>query len=61
MVGFCLGVIAVIPLLGWIIYIVGMLALLVAWVLCILKASQGGAFKLPMIGDFAAKQSGYTA
>lgn len=60
-VGFCLGVIAVIPLLGWIIYIVGMLALLVAWVLCILKASQGGAFKLPMIGDFAAKQSGYTA
>lgn len=60
-VGFCLGVIAVIPLLGWIIYIVGMLALLVAWVLCILKASQGGAFKLPVIGDFAAKQSGYAA
>jgi uncharacterized membrane protein len=59
-VGFCLGVIAVIPILGWIIYIVGMLTILVVWILCILKASQGGAFKLPVIGDFAAKQSGYS-
>ncbi len=58
--GFVLGVIAVIPILGWIIYIVGILTILVVWILCILKASQGGAFKLPVIGDFAAKQSGYS-
>jgi len=44
-----------IPFLGW---AVG-LALIVCWVLCILKASQGSYLKLPIISDFAAKQSGY--
>ena len=51
----------IIPFLGWLIYIVGFLGLLVMWILCILKASQGSMFKLPILGDFAAKQSGYTA
>jgi uncharacterized membrane protein len=55
----CLHVIAIIPVLGWFIYIVGSIALLVVWILCIVKASQGGAFKLPVIGKFAAEQSGY--
>jgi len=55
----CLHVIAIIPVLGWFIYIVGSIALLVVWILCIVKASQGSAFKLPFIGDFAAQQSGY--
>lgn len=49
----------VIPILGWLIYAFGSLCLLVVWVLCIIKASQGGAFKIPMIGNFAAEQSGY--
>jgi len=31
----------------------------VVWVMCIIKASQGSAFKLPFIGDFAAQQAGY--
>ncbi|MGC1295363.1 MAG: hypothetical protein WA869_10000 [Alloacidobacterium sp.] len=30
---------------------------LVAWLLCILKASKGEYFKLPIIGDFAEKQA----
>jgi uncharacterized membrane protein len=55
----CLHVIAIIPILGWFIYIAGSIALLVVWILCIVKASQGGAFKLPVIGKFAAEQSGY--
>jgi uncharacterized membrane protein len=55
----CLHVIAIIPVLGWFIYIIGSIALLVVWILCIVKASQGSAFKLPFIGDFAAQQSGY--
>jgi uncharacterized membrane protein len=55
----CLHVIAIIPVLGWFIYVVGSIALLVVWILCIVKASQGGAFKLPLIGNFAAEQSGY--
>jgi len=44
-----------VPLLGWALG----LAILVCWVLCILKASQGSRLKLPIISDFAAKQSGY--
>jgi uncharacterized membrane protein len=32
---------------------------LIIWLLCVLKAAQGGSFKIPLIGDFAAKQSGY--
>jgi uncharacterized membrane protein len=30
----------------------------IVWLLCILKASKGEYFKLPLIGDFAAKQVG---
>jgi uncharacterized membrane protein len=51
--------IAIIPILGWIAYIVGALGCFVLWVICIIKASQGSVFKLPLIGDFAAQQSGY--
>ena len=29
----------------------------IAWLMCIIKASQGQWFKLPVIGDFALKQS----
>jgi len=48
-----------IPILGFLIYLATGAALLVVWILCIYKASQGGAFKLPGLSDFAAKQSGY--
>jgi uncharacterized membrane protein len=58
-VWFCLGIIGVIPILGWAVLALGSLALLVCWILCIVKASQGGALKLPVISDFASKQSGY--
>lgn len=58
-VWFCLGIVMVVPILGWIVGILGMLALAVCWILSIIKASQGGAFKLPVISEFAAKQSGY--
>ena len=56
---FCLGLLFVIPILGWIVGAVGYLALLVCWILSIVKASQGSVFKLPVISEFAAKQSGY--
>ena len=55
----CLHLFWVIPILGWIIWAVGGVALLVVWVMCIIKASQGSVFKVPFIGDFAAQQSGY--
>ena len=59
LVGICLQVFAVIPILGTIVWAVGGLCLLAVWVMCIIKASQGSAFKLPFIGDFAAQQAGY--
>ncbi|AEU38832.1 DUF4870 domain-containing protein [Granulicella mallensis] len=59
LVWFCIGFIFVIPVFGWIIGGIGNLAVIVCWLLCIIKASQGSVFKLPVIGDFAAQQSGY--
>lgn len=58
-VWFCLGIIWVVPIIGWIIGMIGFLAVLICWILSIVKASQGSAFKLPVISEFAAKQSGY--
>lgn len=58
-VWFCLVIIWIVPILGWIIGAIGFLALLICWILSIVKASQGSAFKLPIISEFAAKQSGY--
>ena len=49
----------IVPILGWIVGALGFLVLLVCWIMSIVKASQGSAFKLPVISEFAAKQSGY--
>jgi uncharacterized membrane protein len=56
---FVLSFFLVLPILGLLIYFVGGISLLVLWVICILKASQGSAFKIPFLGNFAAEQSGY--
>ena len=58
-IGICLHFLLVIPILGLMVYVVGGIGLLVVWVMCIIKASQGSAFKVPFIGDFAEQQSGY--
>ena len=55
---FAIGIINVIPILGQIIFLIGMLALFIAWIICILKASKGERFKLPVIGALAEKQAG---
>lgn len=57
---FCLGIIGVIPILGWFVLALGSLCMLVVWIMAIVKASQGSYLKLPYISEFAAKQSGYT-
>lgn len=59
--GLCLGVIGMIPILGWLVMALGSVALFVIWVMAIVKASQGSYLKLPYISDFAAQQSGYKA
>ena len=39
------------------IHLVIALLIFVAWLLAILKASKGEYYKLPVIGDFAARQA----
>ena len=55
-----LNIVAHIPLLGWLTYLIWPLVGLagfVVWLILILKASQGQMFKLPVIGDMAEKQA----
>jgi len=56
-----LSIIAHIPILGWatilIWPLIGLLGLII-WIVLILKAYQGQMFKLPIVGDIAAKQAG---
>jgi uncharacterized membrane protein len=56
-----LAIIGHIPFLGWatiLLWPLISLAGLIIWVVLILKAYQGQMFKLPFIGDMAAKQAG---
>jgi uncharacterized membrane protein len=55
--GFVIGFINVIPILGQLIFLVGMVVLFVAWLMCLLKALKGEKFKLPVIGELAEKQA----
>jgi uncharacterized membrane protein len=52
-----LGVIGIIPILGWIIFFVGWLAVFVFWIIAILQASKGVKYKIPVIGNIAEKQA----
>jgi uncharacterized membrane protein len=57
-VAFVICFINIIPILGQIIFLIGMLGLLVIWILCVVKAFNGQRFVIPVIGPFAAKQAG---
>ena len=54
---FAISVIAIIPILGWLIFALGSIALMIAWVICLINALQGKRFKLPYIGNLAEKQA----
>lgn len=53
-----LSIIAIIPILGWIVFLLGWITLVILLLICIVNAAQGKVFKLPVIGDFAAGQAG---
>ena len=61
----CLGVtaavvhtiLAVIPILGWILLFPVSLAFLALWIFVIFKASKGERYKIPFIGNFAEQQA----
>jgi uncharacterized membrane protein len=46
-----------IPVIGWIINIFLAIAMFVLWILLMYKAYHGEKFKLPIVGNFAEKQS----
>ena len=55
---FAVCVVGIIPILGWLIFIVGVPVLLIAGIICLIKALQGKRLKLPFIGNLAEKQAG---
>ncbi len=51
LVGLALGVISLIPFLGWIIYIIGIFVLLYMWILGLMNAINGNQKPVPFIGQ----------
>ena len=44
-------------IVGFFVPIVGLIALVI-WIVCLVKAYQGERWKIPYVGDFAAKKAG---
>jgi uncharacterized membrane protein len=55
---FAVSVIGIIPILGWLIFLIGVPVLLIAGLICLINALQGKRFKLPFLGNLAEKQAG---
>jgi uncharacterized membrane protein len=52
--GILAGVLNLVVVLIWVVFWIG---LLIAWIMCLIKAFQSQYFKLPIIGNFAEKFS----
>jgi uncharacterized membrane protein len=48
--------VTMVPVIGWMLSPLIWLVAFILWLVLIVKAYQGEMFKLPVIGDFAAKQ-----
>ena len=57
---FCVGIVAIIPILGWIVAFVGIITVAVFWVICIVKADERSLliYKVPVIGDLRREDGG---
>lgn len=53
--GFALAIVNIIPVLGWLISILGMLTLLILWVMGLLNAVNGKEAPVPLMGDLYSK------
>ena len=51
-------ILGIIPVIGWLILLLLDIGFLILWIIVLLKASKGEKYKLPFIGDLAAKQAG---
>jgi uncharacterized membrane protein len=54
----CWIILMVIPIVGWILIPIVFLAFIITLIVMAVKAYQGNMFRLPVIGDQAAKQAG---
>lgn len=54
----CWIVLMVIPVIGWILIPIVFLGFIITLIVMAIKAYQGNMFRLPFIGDMAAKQAG---
>jgi uncharacterized membrane protein len=52
------GVFNVIPVLGQIVFIVVAVGVLILWIVCLINAFTGKIFKIPVLGEVAARQAG---
>lgn len=50
-------VLGAIPIIGWALYPILMLASLILWLVLLFKAFQGEKFKLPIVGDIAEQKA----
>jgi uncharacterized membrane protein len=50
-------ILAIIPVIGWLLVLPLSLAVIVLWFICVLKAVKGQWYKLPVIGDLAMAQA----
>jgi len=50
-------ILAIIPIVGWLLLAPVSLGFLILWILVIVKASKGERFKIPFIGNFAEQQA----
>ncbi len=49
--GLAVGILSIIPILGWIIYIVGIIALLYLWIMGLMNAINKKQIPVPFIGE----------
>ena len=52
--GIILGIISMIPILGWIVAVVGGIALFIFWIMGMIHAFKGEAIEVPFIGKYAS-------
>jgi uncharacterized membrane protein len=53
----CIVILMFIPIIGWIINIFLYIGFFILWIVCMYRAYQGKKFKLPIVGNFAEKNS----
>jgi uncharacterized membrane protein len=57
-VGFVIGFVNVIPILGQIVFLIAMIGLFVMWIMALIRALKGERWQIPVIGKYAAQQAG---